>query len=142
MSRLVNRMRAVHPGEVLREEYLAPLSLSVNALALALGVPATRIHEIVKKRRGVTADTAERLARYFGGDAASRLALQSDFDLKTLPPVPTSHAKFYRGRPFRHSFQRLRLAQHVLRKGSLRGAHFGPNKPELCRLDGGHVLLT
>ena len=87
MSRLVNRMRAVHPGEVLREEYLAPLSLSVNALALALGVPATRIHEIVKERDGVTADTAdtaERLARYFGGDAASWLALQSDFDLKTL----------------------------------------------------------
>lgn len=75
---------AVHPGEVLREEYLAPLSLSVNALALALGVPATRIHEIVKERRGVTADTAERLARYFGGDAASWLALQADYDLKTL----------------------------------------------------------
>ena len=84
MSRPVNRMRPVHPGEVLREEYLAPLALSVNALALALGVPATRIHEIVKERRGVTADTAERLACYFGGDAASWLALQSDFDLKTL----------------------------------------------------------
>ena len=48
MGKPVNRMRAVHPGEVLREEYLAPLSLSVNALAMALGVPATRIHEIVK----------------------------------------------------------------------------------------------
>ena len=47
MGRVLNRMRAVHPGEVLREEYLAPLSLSVNALAMALGVPATRIHEIV-----------------------------------------------------------------------------------------------
>ncbi len=77
-------MRAVHPGEVLREEYLAPLGLSVNALAMALGVPATRIHEIVKERRGVTADTAERLAHYFGGDAASWLALQADYDLKTL----------------------------------------------------------
>jgi len=84
MSRPVNRMRAVHPGEVLREEYLTPLGLSVNALAVALGVPATRIHEIVKTRRSVTADTAERLARYFGGDAASWLALQADFDLKTL----------------------------------------------------------
>ena len=61
-----------------------PLSLSVTALSLALGVPATRIHEIVKERRGITADTAERLARYFGGDAASWLALQSEFDLKTL----------------------------------------------------------
>lgn len=84
MSRAVNRLRAVHPGEVLREEYLLPLGLSVNALAMALGVPATRIHEIVKERRGVSADTAERLSRYFGGDAASWLALQADHDLKTL----------------------------------------------------------
>lgn len=85
MSRPVNRMRAVHPGEILREEFLAPLGLSVNALAAALAVPATRIHEITKERRAITADTAERLARHFGGDAASWLALQADFDLKTLP---------------------------------------------------------
>ncbi len=85
MSRPVNRMRPVHPGEVLREDYLIPLGMSVNALALALSVPATRIHEIVKERRGITADTAERLAHYFGGDAASWLALQADYDLKTLP---------------------------------------------------------
>ncbi len=85
MSRPVNRMRAVHPGEVLREEFLVPLEMSVNSLALALGVPATRIHEIVKERRAVTADTAERLARYFGGDAASWLGLQAIYDLKTLP---------------------------------------------------------
>ena len=84
MARPVNRMRPVHPGEVLREEFLAPLGLSVHALAGALMVPATRIHEIVKERRAVTADTAERLARHFGGDAASWLALQADFDLKTL----------------------------------------------------------
>lgn len=85
MARPINRMRAVHPGEVLREDYLAPLGLSVNALAQALGVPATRIHEIVKERRGVTADTAARLARYFGGDAVSWLVLQANYDLKTLP---------------------------------------------------------
>lgn len=85
MARSVNRMRPVHPGEVLREDYLVPLGLSVNALALALGVPATRIHEIVKERRSITADTAERLARYFGGDAASWLSLQATYDLKTLP---------------------------------------------------------
>jgi addiction module HigA family antidote len=78
-------MRPVHPGEVLREEYLVPLHLSVHALAFALGVPATRMHEIVKERRGITADTAARLARYFGGDGASWLALQADYDLKTLP---------------------------------------------------------
>ena len=85
MAKPVNRMRAVHPGEVLREDYLAPLELSVNALAMALGVPATRVHEIVKGRRGVTADTAARLARHFGGDAASWLMLQANYDLKTLP---------------------------------------------------------
>ncbi len=85
MSRPFNRMRPVHPGEVLREDYLIPLEVSVNALALALAVPAMRIHEIVKERRGITADTAERLAHYFGGDAASWLALQADYDLKTLP---------------------------------------------------------
>lgn len=84
MARPVNRMRPVHPGEVLREEFLAPLGLSVHAPAGALMVPATRIREIVKERRAVTADTAERLARHFGGEAASRLALQADFDLKTL----------------------------------------------------------
>ena len=82
MSRPVNRMRPVHPGEVLREDDLAPLGMSVNALAMALGVPATRIHEIVKERRGVTADTAMRLARYFGGDAESWLALQAGYDLE------------------------------------------------------------
>lgn len=77
-------MRPVHPGEILREDYLAPLDMSANALANALGVPATRIHEILKERRSITADTAQRLARYFGGDAASWLNLQAIYDLKTL----------------------------------------------------------
>lgn len=77
-------MPPVHPGEILREDYLVPLGMSVNALAIALGVPATRIHEIVKERRSITADTAERLARYFGGDAISWLSLQAMYDIKTL----------------------------------------------------------
>ena len=85
MTRPINRMRAVHPGEVLREDFIVPLGISIHALAKELGVPATRIHEVVKERRTVTADTAERLARYFGGDAASWLALQANYDLKTLP---------------------------------------------------------
>jgi len=85
MSRPINRMRPIHPGEILREDFLVPLEMSANALALALAVPATRIHEILKERRGITADTAERLAHYFGGDAASWMALQADYDLKTLP---------------------------------------------------------
>jgi antitoxin HigA-1 len=84
-NRPINQMRPVHPGEILREDFLAPLNMSVNSLALALNVPASRIHEIVKERRSITADTAERLARYFGGDAASWLNLQAIYDLKTLP---------------------------------------------------------
>ena len=85
MARPINKMRPVHPGEILREDFLAPLALSVNALATALRVPATRLHEIVNKRRSVTVDTAARLARYFGGDAQSWLNLQAAYDLKTLP---------------------------------------------------------
>ncbi|MEO0803585.1 MAG: HigA family addiction module antitoxin [Cyanobacteria bacterium J06642_2] len=85
MTRPTNRMRPVHPGEILREDFLVPLGMSANALALALNVPATRIHAIVNERRSITADTAERLARYFGGDAASWLSLQATYDLKTLP---------------------------------------------------------
>lgn len=85
MKTPINRMRAVHPGEILREDYLVALDMSANALALALSVPATRIHEIINERRGISADTAERLARYFGGDAVSWLNLQATYDLKTLP---------------------------------------------------------
>jgi addiction module HigA family antidote len=83
-ERPINQMRPVHPGEILREDFLVPLKMSVNALALALNVPVSRIHEIVKERRSITADTAERLARYFGGDAVSWLNLQAMYDLKTL----------------------------------------------------------
>jgi antitoxin HigA-1 len=77
-----NRMRPIHPGEILREEFLVPSGLSVNALAQALHVPATRLHEIVKERRSITADTALRLARYFGGDPQSWLNLQTRYDLR------------------------------------------------------------
>jgi addiction module HigA family antidote len=79
-----NGMRAVHPGEFLREDYLVPLEMSVNALALALNVPATRLHEIAKERRGITADTAYRLARYFNTTPEFWLNLQVMYDLKTL----------------------------------------------------------
>jgi len=77
-----NGMRPVHPGEVLREDYLVPLNMSANALAKALHVPAPRINDIVRERRGVSADTAMRLARYFGGDARSWLNLQVAYDLR------------------------------------------------------------
>jgi addiction module HigA family antidote len=77
-----NGMRPVHPGEILREDYLAPLNMSANALAKALNVPAPRINDVVRERRGMTADTAMRLARYFGGDARSWLNLQAAYDLR------------------------------------------------------------
>lgn len=77
-----NGMRPVHPGEVLREDYLRPRNMSANALAKALNVPAPRINDVVRERRGITADTAMRLARYFGGDARSWLNLQAAYDLR------------------------------------------------------------
>lgn len=77
-----NGMRPVHPGEILREDYLVPLGMSANALAKVLNVPTPRINDIVRERRGVSADTAMRLARYFGGDARSWLNLQAAYDLR------------------------------------------------------------
>lgn len=79
----INNMRPVHPGEILREEYLVPFGMSANALAIKLQVPATRIGAIVNEKRSITVDTALRLSRYFGGDAQSWLNLQQAFDLKT-----------------------------------------------------------
>ncbi len=77
-----NGMRPIHPGEILREEYLEPLEMSVNALSKALNVPATRMNEIVRENRGVSADTALRLARYFGTSARFWLNLQTEFELR------------------------------------------------------------
>lgn len=77
-----NGMRPVHPGEILREDYLEPLGLSVNALSKALKVPATRMNEIVRENRGVTADTALRLARYFDTSERFWLNLQTEYDLR------------------------------------------------------------
>jgi len=77
-----NGMRPIHPGEILREEYLHPLDMSANALAKALRVTPARINDIVRERRGITADTALRLARYFGTDARSWMNLQSAYDLR------------------------------------------------------------
>ena len=79
---ITNGMRPIHPGEILREDFLKPLQMSANALSKALHVPAGRVNNIVLERRGVTPDTALRLARYFGGDAQSWLNLQQSYDLK------------------------------------------------------------
>lgn len=78
-----NKMRPIHPGEVLREEFLLPLDLSAHALAMELKVPAPRINDIVRERRAVTPDTVLRLARYFGTTPQFWMNLQSSFDLKT-----------------------------------------------------------
>lgn len=77
-----NRMRPIHPGEILKEEYMVPLGLSANALASALGVTPARVNDIVRERRGITGDTALRLARYFDTDAQSWLNLQAAYDLR------------------------------------------------------------
>jgi addiction module HigA family antidote len=76
------RLPPVHPGEILREEYMRPYGLSSNALATALGVTAARVNEIANERRGITADTALRLARYFGGDGRSWMNLQQNYELE------------------------------------------------------------
>lgn len=78
-----NGMRPIHPGEVLLEDYIKPMGFSVRALSIALHVPYSRLREIVDGKRGVSADTALRLERYFGSDAQGWLALQSAYDLRT-----------------------------------------------------------
>jgi addiction module HigA family antidote len=75
------KLHPVHPGEVLQEEFLKPMRLSQNKLALNIGVPARRINEIVLKKRKITADTALRLARFFGTSAQFWLGLQSEHEL-------------------------------------------------------------
>jgi len=82
MTRRKKLLPPIHPGEILREEYLKPLGLSMNKLALDLRVPATRISEIVHERRSITADTALRLARYFDTSPRFWLNLQTKYDLE------------------------------------------------------------
>ncbi len=76
------RLPPIHPGELLREEFLVPMGLSANALALAIRVPVTRISEIVNERRGISADTALRLARYFRMTPEFWMNIQSHYDLE------------------------------------------------------------
>lgn len=106
----------IHPGEILRSEFLEPLGMSVNALALALRVPAPRINDVVRGKRAISADTALRLERYFGASAQFWLNLQIAFDLRVataaageqiereiepmpkadrpkMPKIPTEHAR-------------------------------------------------
>lgn len=80
-SEMLEKLKPVHPGEVLLEEFLKPMDLSQNRVALAMGVPPRRINEIVLGKRSITADTALRLGRYFGMSPQFWLGLQMDYDL-------------------------------------------------------------
>jgi len=79
---MAKRLRNIHPGEVLLEEFLVPMGISQNALARATGVPPRRINEIVLGKRALTADTALRLAAFFGTSEGFWLGLQADYDLE------------------------------------------------------------
>jgi antitoxin HigA-1 len=79
---MTRKLKPIHPGEQLREEFMVPLGLSSNALARALGVTPARINEIVRERRGITADTALRLARFFNTSHQFWMNLQAAYDLQ------------------------------------------------------------
>ena len=89
METITNGMRPIHPGEVLREEFLQPMGMTAHALAMALQVPAPRINDVVRERRAVTVDTALRLAKYFGTSAEFWMGLQTDFDMATARATMT-----------------------------------------------------
>jgi addiction module HigA family antidote len=83
----VKKLKNIHPGEVLQEEFLLPLGLSAYKLSKDVGIPQTRISEIIKGNRRVTADTALRLSKYFGNSAKFWLGLQDDFDIEAEEQV-------------------------------------------------------
>ena len=88
---MAKKLKPVHPGEILREEFMTPLGLSMNKMAMALRVPVTRIADIVNERRGITADTALRFARYFKNSATFWMNLQTAcdlFDARQRLPAP------------------------------------------------------
>jgi antitoxin HigA-1 len=78
----MKKLRNIHPGEILQEEFLLPLQLSAYKLSKAIGIPQTRVSEIIKGNRRITADTALRLSKYFGNSAKFWLGLQDDFDIE------------------------------------------------------------
>ena len=78
----MGKLENIHPGEVLREEFMKPFEISAYRLSKELGIPQTRISEILKGRRRVSADTALRLSKYFGNSAKFWLGLQDDYDLE------------------------------------------------------------
>ena len=97
-----DKLNPVHPGEVLLEEFLKPMELSQNRLAIGIGVPARRINEIVLGKRRITADTALRLAQYFGMSAQFWLGLQMDYDLDMATDMMGSRLQ-REVRPYAHA---------------------------------------
>ena len=97
-----DKLNPIHPGEVLLEEFLKPMELSQNRLAIGIGVPARRINEIVLGKRRITADTALRLARYFGMSAQFWLGLQMDYDLDMAADMMGSRLQ-REVRPYAHA---------------------------------------
>ncbi|MGV7210809.1 HigA family addiction module antitoxin [Oxalobacteraceae bacterium A2-2] len=88
-----NGMRAIHPGEILREDFLAPLGLTASALSEAIHIAAGHIDEILQERRDITPDIASKLASHFGGDAQSWLNLQQAYNLKSaMQETPAKQA--------------------------------------------------
>jgi antitoxin HigA-1 len=82
MARETKTMPPIHPGETLREDFLKPLGMTVHRMAMELSVPATRVNDIVRGKRAITADTALRLARYFGTTPQFWMSLQANYDLE------------------------------------------------------------
>jgi addiction module HigA family antidote len=78
----MKKLKNIHPGEILLEEFLIPLEISAYRLSKDIGIPQTRISEIIKGNRRITADTALRLSKYFGNSAKFWLGLQDDFDIE------------------------------------------------------------
>ena len=78
----MKKLKNIHPGEILQEEFLTPLELSAYRLSKDIGIPQTRISEILKGNRRITADTALRLSKYFGNSAKFWLGLQDDYDIE------------------------------------------------------------
>jgi addiction module HigA family antidote len=76
------KIKNIHPGEILLEEFLLPLEISAYRLSKEIGIPQTRVSEILKRKRRITADTALRLSKYFGNSAKFWLGLQNDFDIE------------------------------------------------------------
>ena len=101
---MAKKLKPVHPGEILREEFMLPLGISSNALARAVGVTPARINEIVRERRGISADTALRLARYFGTDVQSWMNLQAHYDIECAEAEAGRALK--RIRPFQKAVER------------------------------------